>query len=118
MTIQPLESVDTYDVRVGREIKAWLSRKDLRQKHIAEALGLSQGAASQRLIGSVSFSIHELLAISGLFEISLSELLGSDLINEKGPRPVVQDESEGRALRDSNPEPTDHTIPSTPGISR
>ena len=107
MAIQPLESIDTYDVRVGREIKAWLSRKDLRQRHIAEALSVSQGAASQRLIGKVSFSIHELLAIAGLFGISLSELLGPELLNEKGPRPAVQDEGEACALRDSNPEPTD-----------
>src|SRR5699024_8310206 len=107
MAIQPLESVDTYDVRVGREIKAWLSRKDLRQRHIAEVLGVSQGAASQRLIGRVSFSIHELLAIAGLFEISLSELLGSDLLNEKGPRPVAQDEGEECSPPDSNRQPTD-----------
>lgn len=94
--------------RVGLEIKAWLARRELRQVDIAQALGLSQGAVSQRLMGRVSFSVEELLAVAGLLEITLADLLGSGLLNAQGPRPATQDEGLSELPRlDSNQQPFD-----------
>ncbi|MEU3847748.1 helix-turn-helix transcriptional regulator [Micrococcus terreus] len=94
--------------RVGLEIKAWLARRELRQVDIAQALGLSQGAVSQRLMGRVSFSVEELLAVAGLLEITLADLLGSGLLNAQGPRPATQDEGLQKLPRlDSNQQPFD-----------
>src|SRR5699024_1547316 len=77
MTIEANYTEDlTYNERVGLEIKTWLIRKRLRQSDLASALSLSQGAISQRLIGNQSFSMNELIVASGLFGITLGELLG------------------------------------------
>ena len=94
--------------QVGLEIKSWLARRELRQVDLAHALGLSQGAVSQRLMGRVSFSVEELLVVAGLLEITLADLLGSDLLNAQGPRPATQDEGLSKLPRlDSNQQPFD-----------
>ena len=109
MTIEANYTDDlTYNERVGLEVKTWLIRKRLRQSDLASALSLSQGAISQRLIGNQSFSMNELIVASGLFGITLGELLGPSLLNEKGPRPAVRDEGDEECSPpDSNRQPTD-----------
>ena len=109
MTIEQL-GIRTISVnkRVGLEIKAWLARRELRQLDLAEALGVSQGAVSQRLIGNVSFSVEELVIAAGLLDVSLGELLGADLLKQQGPRPAMRDEGLEQLPRlDSNQQPFD-----------
>lgn len=94
--------------RVGLEIKSWLARRELRQVDLAQALGLSQGAVSQRLMGRVSFSMEELILVTGLLEVTLADLLGSGLLNAQGPRSAPRNEGLSKLPRlDSNQQPFD-----------
>ena len=111
MTIEVKSTDLTYNERVGIQIKTWLVRKRLRQSDLSSALSLSQGAVSQRLIGNQSFSMNDLIIASGLFEVTLGELLGPELLNEKGPSPAVRDEGlEECSPPDSNRQPTDYLL--------
>ena len=90
------------------EIKTWLVRRGLRQADLATALGISQPSVSQRLLGKISFSLDELLMAANLLEITLGELMGSELLNARGPHPDVQDEGLSELPRlDSNQQPFD-----------
>ncbi|MGP9584997.1 helix-turn-helix domain-containing protein [Micrococcaceae sp. AOP34-BR2-30] len=93
---------------VGGEVRAWMARLGIRQKDLAELLGVAQPRVSARLRGDVTFDIEELVLIAQHFGVSLGELLGSSLVNEKGPRPAVRDEGLGELPRlDSNQQPFD-----------
>ncbi|MGO2069870.1 helix-turn-helix domain-containing protein [Glutamicibacter arilaitensis] len=92
----------------GLEVKAWLARRGMTQGHLAEALGVSQGAVSQRILGKVSFSIDELLIVSGLLNVTLGQLLGEEILNEKGPDPRNADRGQNELLQlDLNQQPFD-----------
>lgn len=98
----------TVNERTGAEIRAWTARLGYTQGHVAKILGVAQTRVSARLRGKVPFGIDELALIAGDFGISLGELLGSQLINEKSPRPAVRDEGlEELPQLDSNQQPLD-----------
>ena len=101
---------DIHDVAtlgLASEVKAWMARLGYRQIDIANALGVTQTQISARLRGQTPFTFEQLIKIAAIMEITLSDLLGDQILTQKHPRPAVQDEGEECALRDSNPEPTD-----------
>ncbi|MGO1662587.1 MAG: helix-turn-helix domain-containing protein [Micrococcaceae bacterium] len=101
------ESLTTSQL-VGAEVRAWMARLGFRQKDVAQLLNLAQPGVSARLKGHVAFNVEELATISQGFGISLGELLGSSLVNEKSPRPATRDEGLGELPRlDSNQQPFD-----------
>lgn len=101
------------DLLVGREIKAWLARRGLKQADLAIALELSQPSVSARLRGRVSFSVAELIMVAELIGVSLGELLGSDVLQaRRSPRTELvgagASEASEKLLRlDSNQQPFD-----------
>ena len=64
-----------------------MARKSLKQIWLASVLGISQSGASNRLKGIVPFTVAELLLVAANLDLSLAELLGSELVNAKHPRP-------------------------------
>jgi transcriptional regulator with XRE-family HTH domain len=61
--------------RVTANVRAEVARKRVSQSDLAEALGLSQQAASRRLLGKVEFSFTELEAVAKLLEIPFEAFL-------------------------------------------
>lgn len=94
MTIPTAEI--TENERVGREIKAWLARHSLKQTDLADVIGVAQKNVSRRLRGEIPFRIDELLAITQALDITLGQLLGNDLVNEKNPHLVSGEGSRGQ----------------------
>ena len=64
---------------IAKEIKIWMSRKDLRQKWLAATLGITVPSVSDKLKGVTPFTTDELMTIAGALGLSLSELLGEEL---------------------------------------
>src|SRR5699024_2514443 len=89
MTIGELQL--TENERVGREVAAWMTRYNLRQADIAEILGLLLRYVSKRIRRENPFRTDELLGISRYMGISLSQLLGDGIVNEKNPHSVELD---------------------------
>ena len=92
---------------LASEVKAWMARLGYRQVDMANAIGVTQTQISARLRGQTPFTFEQLIKIAATMQITLSDLLGDQILTQKHPRPAVQDEGEACALRDSNPEPTD-----------
>lgn len=69
----------------GREIKTWMLRSGSKQKDLADLLGISQAAVSKKLRGEAAFTLDDLLSIAGFFNLTLTELLGSSVLNAKIP---------------------------------
>lgn len=57
------------------ELKAHMARRGLRQRHIAQALGVDQQWVSRRLNGDVHFSIDDLEAFCAVMNIDVKDLL-------------------------------------------
>lgn len=107
MTATPFTSTGI-NRTTGLEIKAWLSRRGMTQSDLAKALDVSAAAVSQRVLGKVSFSIDELLTISGLLNVSIGKLLGEEILNEIGPDPRNADRGQNELLQlDLNQQPFD-----------
>ena len=105
--LEPKKSEFDVNVQVGREVRSWMARRGLRQAWLASVLGLSQSVVSKRLRGVLPFTVAELFEVCAVLDITLAQLLGDEIINEKDPH------REGGGLitytpRDSNPEPTDY----------
>ena len=77
---------------IAKEIKIWMSRKDLRQKWLAATLGITVPSVSDKLKGVTPFTTDELMTIAGALGLSLSELLGEDIVNAKLPAPTYTEE--------------------------
>ena len=89
------EDIDTVLLPKGaiaKEIKVWMSRKDLRQKWLAATLGITVPSVSDKLKGITPFTTDELMTIAGALGLSLSELLGEDIVNAKLPAPSYIEE--------------------------
>ncbi|MVT25708.1 helix-turn-helix domain-containing protein [Nesterenkonia alkaliphila] len=90
MTIAP-ENIDpkiAANDLVSGEIRAWLSRRGLTQKDLASVLGLSAGSVSWRMKGKTLWAFSELVVVASWLNISIAQLLGEDLVNEKNPHPM------------------------------
>ncbi|WP_390904990.1 helix-turn-helix domain-containing protein [Nesterenkonia marinintestina] len=105
MTIA-LEDVDA-NVRVGREVKTWMVRRGVTQAGLADSLGYSQPQMSKRLRGVMAFRIDELFAVAAYLEVSLADLLGQQLTQERPPSAVRTRASEKLPQLDSNQQPLD-----------
>lgn len=81
-----LENTDL-KARVAGEVRAWRGRLGTTQKEMADALGLYQPGVSDRLKGRVAFSLEELIILAAYWDITLGDLLGERLVNEKIPVP-------------------------------
>lgn len=68
--------------------RAWIARRGLSQGWLAQVLGLSQSVVSKRLRGVLPFSVPEVMMTATALDLSLAQLLGSKLSNEKDPHPV------------------------------
>ncbi|MFC5426279.1 helix-turn-helix domain-containing protein [Brevibacterium otitidis] len=68
-------------------MRAWLARRGLNQLWLAELLGIGQSAISKRLRGVLPFSVPELMLTATALNLSLAELLGNELVNERSPHP-------------------------------
>lgn len=95
MTVEVQTKVLTANEAVGREVRSWLGRLGLSQTRLAQVLGYTQPQVSRRLRGSQSFRFDELLVIADFMDITLGELLGSGLVNEKNPHLLGADEGSG-----------------------
>lgn len=60
---------------IAAEIRAQMGRRNIRQRHLADALGRHQQWLSRRLNGEVTFSIDDLEAICLVLNISVRELV-------------------------------------------
>ncbi|AZT99050.1 helix-turn-helix domain-containing protein [Brevibacterium aurantiacum] len=89
MTIQSEEQTAVSEnERIGLEVRAWMVRKQLKQADVAQLLGFAQKNVSNRLRGQIPFRIDELLAIANYMDITLAQLLGNEIVNEKNPHPM------------------------------
>lgn len=61
---------------VAAEVRAELARQRRPQRDLAEAIGLSQQAASRRLCGEVPFDIAELAKVAALLGVPIEHFLG------------------------------------------
>lgn len=91
-----------------QEIRAWMARRGYQQRDLAEAIGLKQSSASLRLNGKVPFTLDDLASIAAWMEISIAELVGSKVLNEKRPDPRNVDQGDSKLLQlDLNQQPFD-----------
>jgi transcriptional regulator with XRE-family HTH domain len=70
MNLQPLAK------RLTANVRAELARRGISHRDAAQALGLTQSAASRRMRGDVEFSLSEVEQLAALLEIPVTELLG------------------------------------------
>ena len=93
---------------LASEVKAWMARLGYRQVDIANALGVTQTQVSSRLRGQTQFTFEQLIKIAAAMGITLNDLLGEQILNEKHPRPAMRDEGGGQLPQlDSNQQPLD-----------
>ncbi|WP_101574915.1 helix-turn-helix transcriptional regulator [Brevibacterium sp. 239c] len=83
-----MEETITENQRVGLEVRAWMVRKQLKQADLAQILGFAQKNVSNRLRGQMPFRIDELMTIASYMDITLGQLLGEEIVNEKNPHPM------------------------------
>ena len=79
---------------VGKAVKAWMARFNITQKQLASMLNISQAAVSEKLRGKITFTITELVTISGNLNLTLAELLGESIINAKIPSTASSNEGD------------------------
>lgn len=63
--------------RVAAAIRAEVERQGIRQSRVAEALGVSQAAASRRLAGRVPFDADDLAELSDLLGVPVGAFFGT-----------------------------------------
>lgn len=67
-----MPSIDT----VISTIKAEMARRDMNQKVLAEAIGLSGAAVSEKLAGKARLTVSDLIKIADVLDVPASLLLG------------------------------------------
>ena len=94
MTILTTEALTlTMQEAVAREIRGALAKAGIKtQGEVAEILGVARSGVSVRLNGQQEFTTGELMTIAGALGLSLSELLGEDIVNAKLPAPTYTEE--------------------------
>lgn len=60
---------------VAGAVRAELARRQVGQRQVAEALGISQPAVSRRLAGEVAFNVDELAAVADLLGMDARDLM-------------------------------------------
>lgn len=59
---------------IGANVRAEMSRRDVKQSALAERLGIPQSSVSSRLRGSTSWSASELAQVADLLGVPVSKL--------------------------------------------
>jgi len=105
-----MESREQY---VAAQVRAEMARRGLRQKDLAEVLGMSQQAVSPKHSGHRPYSLADLWTISDWLGIPFADLLGEAGREVHHPlnRPQPPRGTRRRARRDSNSRPTAYLIP-------
>lgn len=68
---------DTPAVIIGRNIRAEMVRRGIRQVDLADSIGMLQSSLSVRLSGRVAFDVNELHAVAGVLDVPVGDLLAS-----------------------------------------
>lgn len=74
-----------------------MARAGIRQKDLAEILGLSTAAANRRMLGSVSFRLDELNTIAKHLGVQIDQLVGDTAALATGHSPGTQSTKAGAA---------------------
>lgn len=61
--------------RVAANVRAELARQRITQTQLAAALRIAQSAVSRRLLGSVAFSLGELIEVARFLKVPVRTLL-------------------------------------------
>ena len=69
-----MESLGT---QVAANVRAEMARQRKRQADLGEMLGLTQGAVSKRMSGTVALDVDELGKIASFLGVDVSALLGA-----------------------------------------
>lgn len=104
--------VSEFELAIRDEIKAWMGRRGLTGKDLAQILGISQPNASKKLRGVNAFSINDLGTIAATLGITLADLLGSlvhiPLLSPDAENPAPASPERGDNVRPVGLEPTTH----------
>ncbi len=79
------EHVSTADI-VASNVRAHAGRLQINQVALGRELGMSQGAITKRWKGLRPWQLHELDALSELFDVSVQELVTDHSIEMQNPR--------------------------------
>jgi hypothetical protein len=71
-----MTNTDDINVRVGREVNAWIARRGILKQDVAALIGTDPSGISRRITGRVPFALDELEVLAQAFEIRLPVLLG------------------------------------------
>lgn len=86
----------TVNQLVAREVKSAIGHADLRQKDLAQILGITTASISDKLKGKNAFSLEDLLVVAGALGLTLDELLGSSVTTAKVPAPTYTEDEKGK----------------------
>lgn len=109
--------VSEFELAIRDEIKAWMGRRSLTGRDLAQILRISQPNASKKLRGINAFSINDLGTIASALGITLADLLGdvahTPLLNPGAENPAPASPERGESDEDVRPvglEPTTHGL--------
>lgn len=68
---------ETFSATVGATVRAELARRNIKQRQLAEVLGIAQTQISRRLAGDVAFNVDELAVVATFLGMSVSDLVGT-----------------------------------------
>lgn len=68
---------DALSVTVSAAVRAEMARKTVKQRAVAERLGISQTQVSRRLSGRVAFNVDELQTIAELLGVPVTTFLAT-----------------------------------------
>jgi transcriptional regulator with XRE-family HTH domain len=74
----------TNNASFADEVRILLARRKVKQRQLADALGLSQPAVSRRISGEREFSASEISATAEFFGVSVGELFGESTGHDHG----------------------------------
>ncbi|WP_237205623.1 helix-turn-helix domain-containing protein [Rothia nasimurium] len=109
--------VSEFELAVAGEVKAWMGRRGLSARQLADKIGMAHSALSKRLRGVSAFTINDLGVIAAHMGITLGQLLGpvvdAPLTGEDTENPAPVSPERGESDEDVRPvglEPTTHGL--------
>ncbi len=109
--------VSEFELAVAGEVKAWMGRRGLSARQLADKIGMAHSALSKRLRGVSAFTINDLGVIAAHMGITLGQLLGPvvdvPLTGEDAENPAPASPERGESDEDVRPvglEPTTHGL--------
>lgn len=71
---------------VTEEIRVLMARRKITQAELGSAIGMQQATFSKRMTGRKEWSVTELDAIAGYFDVDITDLFGSSDQRNRGQR--------------------------------